>query len=60
MMVAVGTWPALASTPGLAGDLHRIRHHETTVAEVSDDLAERLFARMFAFIYRIHGALCQE
>jgi hypothetical protein len=42
------------------GNEFRIRHHETTVAEVSDALAEQLFARMFAFIYRVHGALCEE
>lgn len=42
------------------GNEFRIRHHETTVAEVSDDLAEQLFARMFAFVYWVHGALCHE
>jgi hypothetical protein len=39
------------------GNGFRIRHHETTKAEISDELAEQLFARMFAFLYRVHDSL---
>jgi hypothetical protein len=39
------------------GNGFRIRHHETTKAEISDELAEQLFARMFALLYRVHDCL---
>ena len=42
------------------GNEFRIRHHETTRAERSDELSEQFFARMYAFIYRVHHALCEE
>lgn len=42
------------------GNKFRIRHHETTAAELSDELAEQLFARMYALIYRVHDVLCEE
>lgn len=42
------------------GNAFRIRHHETTKAELSDDLSEQLFARMYALLYRVHDALCEE
>ena len=42
------------------GNEFRIRHHETTKAELSDELSEQLFARMYAFIYRVHDTLSGE
>lgn len=39
------------------GNEFRIRHHETTKAEISDKLSEQLFARMYALIFRLHDAL---
>jgi hypothetical protein len=39
------------------GNSFEIRHHETTVAEVGDELSEQLFARMYAFLYRVHIGL---
>jgi hypothetical protein len=39
------------------GNTFRIRHHETGVAELSDALVDQLFARMYAFLYRVHDAL---
>lgn len=39
------------------GNSFRIRHHETGVAELSDDLVDQLFARMYAVLYRVHDAL---
>jgi hypothetical protein len=39
------------------GNSFRIRHHETGVAEMSDALVDQLFARMYAFLYRVHHAL---
>jgi hypothetical protein len=42
------------------GNAFRIRHHETTKAELSNELSEQLFARMYAFLYRVHDALCEE
>jgi hypothetical protein len=39
------------------GNRFRIRHHETGAIELSDPLAEQLFARLYALIYRFHPIL---
>ena len=40
-----------------AGNSFRIRHHETTTAEVSDAQVDYMFARMYALLYRLHDAV---
>jgi len=41
------------------GNDFRIRHHEVDAIEPTDDLAEYLFGRLYAFIYRVHASLPQ-
>lgn len=42
------------------GNEFRIRHHETTSTELSDELTEQLFGRMYALLFRLHEHLCDE
>jgi hypothetical protein len=39
------------------GNRFQIRHHEATTTAVNDQLVDLLFARLYAFLYRLHPAL---
>ncbi len=41
------------------GNDFRIRHHETTKAELTDPLIDYFFSRMFALLYRLLGPLSE-